>query len=116
MRALRSSRLSLLMGPFAYLTLNGRFIQNTFVPPTLGECLTERIIGRGHTYEDAATAIGTSPSEVEGWANDRDVPDLEVFDGLMGYLGVDLKALKALILRSQMRRAQRRIHGIPASR
>lgn len=115
MRELRGFELPPFIGAFAHMALNDCCIQNTVVPPTFGECLTERIIGRGHTHEDAPTAIGTSPSEVHGWANDRHVLDPEFFDSLVGYLGVDLTALNALILRSLMRHAHRRIHGIPAS-
>ena len=75
----------------------------------------QSIIKHGHTNEDAADALGRTPSEIDLWASDRQVPGTADFDRLVDYLGVDLDALRGLILRSQMLRAQRLIHGIPAS-
>ncbi len=90
-------------------------IHNTGVLPTLGTSLIEAINRRGHSYEDAADALGVSASDVESWAGDRQVPVAKDFDRLLGYLEVDLEELQGLILRSQMLQAQRQIHGIPAA-
>jgi hypothetical protein len=75
----------------------------------------QSMIRRGHTNEDAADALGRTPSEIELWTSDRQVPGPADFDRLVDYLEVDLDGLRGLILRSQMLRAQRLIHGIPAS-
>jgi hypothetical protein len=75
----------------------------------------ESIIGRGHTYQDAAVELRASVEDIESWVNDDSVPGPEDLGPLAGYLGVDPSALQGLILRSQMRQAQRRIHGMRAS-
>jgi hypothetical protein len=93
----------------------GLLIHNSGVPPTLGTCLIQAMVRHGHTNEDAADALGRSPSEIDLWASDRQVPGTADLDLLVDYLEVDLDALRGLILRSQMLRAQRLIHGIPAS-
>ena len=90
-------------------------IHNAGVPLTLGACLTQSMNRRGHTYAEAADALGASPMEIEQWAGDLQVPGTRDFDRLMVYLEVDLEVFRGLILRSQMLRAQRHIHGIPES-
>lgn len=91
---------------------NECIIHDPCAPPTLGDYLTQRIIGNGHTHEEVATELDTIPLKVRWWANDSYAPEPEDFSGLMRYLGVDLNVLKGLILRSQMRHTQRRLRGL----
>jgi len=80
-------------------------------PPTLGDRLGDRMRDRGHTVVDAAGALGATPSEVERWVGDREVPGTARLPAVADYLGTDVAEVRRLVLRSQMRQVQRDIRG-----
>jgi hypothetical protein len=84
------------------------------MPQTLGECLEQVRRRNGQSYDEAAVEIGAPVEDVRAWAQDERVPGSEV-SGLAPYLDVKPEAIHGLALRSQMRRAERRIHGLVAS-
>jgi hypothetical protein len=113
-RVRRSSKSSRSVGLHAGEARNDDLIRDALAPQTLAECLTHRMIERGHTDADAAAELGTISLKVRWWAHDSYVPDPEDFGGLTAYLCVDLDSLKGLVLRSQMRQTQRRLREMEA--
>ena len=80
-------------------------------PPTLGDVLNDVMRQRVHTTDAAAQAMGVTPADVLAWSTDEGQPDRAHQDALAAYLQVDEQHLRALVLRSQMRRAQERIRN-----
>jgi hypothetical protein len=78
-------------------------------PQTLGDKLDETMRLRAHTPETAARVLGVAPTEVVLWASDRELPGGSHHTALGSYLEIDERALRGLLLRSQMRLAQWRI-------
>lgn len=81
---------------------------------TLGEALTLAMTEHGHSVPQAATALGATSEQFIDWALDRVDTAPACHDTVMTYLGVDAYTFRGLILRSQMRRVQMRIHQLPA--
>jgi hypothetical protein len=66
---------------------------------------------RAHTTEAAALELGVTRNELRAWCGDLEQPDRRHHAALLGYLRVDERQLRGLVLRSQMRHAQARIRG-----
>ena len=113
-RELRGTKSPPFIGTSADAGRTESVVHDSSAPPTLGQCLAERIIGKGHTHDEAAIALGTITLKVRWWSIDSHVPDPEDYEGLMAYLDVDLYVLKGLILQSQMCHVQRRLRGMSA--
>jgi hypothetical protein len=114
MREHRGPKPSPLIGRATNAARSESVVNDSSTPPTLGECLAERIIENGHTHEEAAIALGTLTLNVRWWSIDSHIPGPDDYEGLMAYLDVDLSALKGLILQSQMCHAQRHLRGMSA--
>jgi hypothetical protein len=80
-------------------------------PATLGDKLNEVMRVRVHTTEAAAQSMGVPSVDVLDWSADAVLPDRKHEAALLDYLEVDERELHALVLRSQMRRAQARIRN-----
>jgi len=80
-------------------------------PATLGDKLNEGMRVRVHTTEAAAQSMGVPSVDVLDWSADAVLPDRKHEAALLDYLEVDERELHALVLRSQMRRAQARIRN-----
>jgi hypothetical protein len=81
------------------------------MPQTLGDKLDESMRIRKHNSEEAARSMGVATSEVLLWKHDMQVPGPDHFEAVLDYLFVEDRHLRALILRSQMRRMQWRIRS-----
>jgi hypothetical protein len=81
------------------------------MPQTLGDKLDESMRIRKHNSDEAARAMGVATSEVLLWKHDMQVPEPVHFDAVLDYLFIEDRHLRALILRSQMRRMQWRIRS-----
>ena len=81
------------------------------MPQTLGDKLDESMRIRKHDTDEAARAMGVAPSEVLLWKHDLQVPGPFQVDAVLDYLFIEERHLRALILRSQMRRMQWRIRS-----
>ena len=99
--------------PDAYRRDGDRFqrVGRATRPPTLGDVLNQAMRLRMQTTEAAANAMGVTTAEVLAWSADGPPPDREHEAVLAAYLEVDERQLRALVLRSQMRRAQARIRN-----
>jgi hypothetical protein len=89
--------------------VNAQTLGDRVKPQTLGDKLHETMRVRAHSPETAGRVLGVAPSDVVLWASDRELPDRAHHTALGSYLEVDERALRGLILRSQMRLAQWRI-------
>jgi hypothetical protein len=81
---------------------------------TLGEALTLSMTEHSHSVPQAAATLGATAEQFIEWALDRADTGPTYDAAVMTYLGVDYYTLRGLVLRSQMRRVQLRIHQLPA--
>lgn len=88
-----------------------RRISDAGRPPTLGDRLNEVMRQRSHTTDAAARAMEVPSGEVLAWSADQRLPEHKHDSALMGYLQIDERQLRALVLRGQMRRTQARIRN-----
>jgi hypothetical protein len=77
------------------------------MPPTLGDRLDDRMWALGSGADEVAAIVGATAEAIGAWAVDAEAPGPEYHWALAEYLGVDVPEVRRLVLRSQMRIAQR---------
>jgi hypothetical protein len=73
-------------------------------PMGLGEAIRAKITEEDTTLENAALSLGLPPNALSRW-NSGTEPGPQFYGVLMGFLGVSLSELGALIVEDQLRRS-----------